>query len=217
MLPERLLLSTSTPIIGYALQYSIDDYRYCHFETLIMQFTPTLIPDVILIEPKVFGDERGFFMETYQEQVFAAQGIPTHFKQDNHSGSRQGTLRGLHYQIRQAQGKLLRVVVGEIFDVAVDIRRSSPTFGQWVSICLSAQNKRQLWVPPGFAHGVYVLSEWAELLYKTTDLYAPQWERSLLWNDPALGIEWPLVDGKPPILAPKDAQGLPLSQAELFE
>jgi dTDP-4-dehydrorhamnose 3,5-epimerase len=182
-----------------------------------MQFTPTSIPDVILIEPKVFGDERGFFMETYQEKVFAAQGIPTDFKQDNHSGSRQGTLRGLHYQIRQAQGKLLRVVVGEIFDVAVDIRRSSPTFGQWVGVCLSAENKRQLWVPPGFAHGFYVLSEWAELLYKASDLYAPQWERTLLWNDPALGIEWPLVNGQPPILSPKDAQGLPLSQAELFD
>ncbi len=165
----------------------------------------------------MFGDARGFFMETYQAQRFAEAGICADFVQDNHSGSRQGILRGLHYQIRQAQGKLFRVVVGEVFDVAVDIRRSSPTFGRWVGVTLSAENHRQVWVPPGFAHGFYVLSDWAEVVYKTTDYYAPQWERSLLWNDPALGIDWPLVNAQPPLLSAKDAQGLPLSQAETFE
>lgn len=182
-----------------------------------MQFTPTEIPEVVLVEPRLFGDARGFFMETYQAQRFAEAGICADFVQDNHSGSRQGILRGLHYQIRQAQGKLFRVVVGEVFDVAVDIRRSSPTFGRWVGVTLSAENHRQVWVPPGFAHGFYVLSDWAEVVYKTTDYYAPQWERSLLWNDPALGIDWPLVNAQPPLLSAKDAQGLPLSQAETFE
>lgn len=182
-----------------------------------MQFLTTAIPGVLIIEPKVFGDERGFFMETYQAQRFAEAGIQYSFVQDNHSGSHQGTLRGLHYQIRQPQAKLVRAVVGEIFDVVVDIRRSSPTFGQWVGVHLSAQNKRQVWVPTGFAHGYYVLSEWAEFLYKTSDFYAPQWERTLIWNDPRLNIAWPLVDGKPPSLSPKDAQGLPLDQIECFE
>ncbi len=182
-----------------------------------MQFIPTLIPDVILIEPQVRGDARGFFMEIYHLQRFAENGIPENFVQDNHSGSQRGTLRGLHYQIRQAQGKLLRVVAGEIFDVAVDLRRSSPTFGQWVGETLSAENKHQIWVPPGFAHGFYVLSEWAEVVYKVTDLYAPQWERTLLWNDPALGIAWPIPAGEPPLLSPKDVQGRPLSEAELFD
>lgn len=182
-----------------------------------MQFEKTTIPDVILIQPQVFGDERGFFMETFQEQRFADAGITAKFVQDNHSGSRQGILRGLHYQIRQPQGKLFRVVAGEVFDVAVDIRRSSPTFGCWVSAVLSAQNRRVIWVPPGFAHGFYVISEWAEVVYKATDYYAPQWERSLLWNDPALGIDWPLIDAQSPILSAKDAQGMPLDQAELFE
>ncbi|MBU1662484.1 MAG: dTDP-4-dehydrorhamnose 3,5-epimerase, partial [Chloroflexi bacterium] len=142
-----------------------------------MNFTPTTIPDVILINPQVFGDERGFFLETYQSREFAAAGIPESFVQDNHSGSQQGTLRGLHYQIRHTQGKLVRVVAGEIFDAVVDIRHSSPTFGQWVGEHLSAENKIQLWVPPGFAHGFYVLSDWAEVLYKATDFYAPEWER----------------------------------------
>jgi dTDP-4-dehydrorhamnose 3,5-epimerase len=181
-----------------------------------MQFIQTGIPDVILIEPKVFGDERGFFLETYQAERFAAAGIPNNFVQDNHSGSRQGTLRGLHYQVRQTQGKLVRVVAGEVFDVAVDMRRSSPTFGKAVGVCLSAQNKHQIWVPGGFAHGFYVLSEWAELVYKATDFYAPEWERTLLWNDPELGIEWPLLPGQEPILSPKDARGLRLRQAETF-
>ena len=182
-----------------------------------MRFTSTSIPDVILIEPKVFGDARGFFMETYQAQRFAAAGIDADFVQDNHSGSRQGTLRGLHYQIQQAQGKLVRVLAGEIYDVAIDLRRSSPSFGQWVGITLTAENKHQLWVPPGFGHGFYVLSEWAEIHYKATDYYAPQWERTILWDDPALGITWPLVAGQPTLLSPKDAQGLHLAAAELYE
>jgi len=182
-----------------------------------MQFLPTEISDVLIVEPKVFGDERGFFMETYREERFAQLGIHARFVQDNHSGSRQGVLRGLHYQIVQPQGKLVRVVAGEVFDVAVDIRRSSPTFARWVGVHLSAHNRRQIWVPPGFAHGVYVLSEWAELFYKTSDYYAPQWERTLLWNDPAIGIDWPLLPGLPPALSPKDLQGLSLGQAELFD
>jgi dTDP-4-dehydrorhamnose 3,5-epimerase len=182
-----------------------------------MQFMPTGIPEVVIIEPKVFGDERGFFMETYRQESFSQAGITARFVQDNHSGSRQGVLRGLHYQIRQPQGKLFRVVLGEVFDVAVDIRRSSPTFGRWAGAILSAGNRRQIWVPPGFAHGFYVLSEWAEIFYKVSDYYAPQWERTLLWNDPAIGIEWPLLPGSPPALSPKDLQGLPLDQAELFD
>jgi dTDP-4-dehydrorhamnose 3,5-epimerase len=182
-----------------------------------MQFIPTTLPDVILIEPQVFGDERGFFMETYQAKEFAEAGLPTSFVQDNHSRSRQGTLRGLHYQIHQAQGKLLRVILGEVFDVAVDIRRASPTFGQWVGTILSAHNKRQLWVPPGFAHGFYVTSEWADLLYKTTDFYAPEWERAILWDDPDLGIAWPLNEGQTPILSARDAQGSLLREAETFD
>jgi dTDP-4-dehydrorhamnose 3,5-epimerase len=182
-----------------------------------MQFTPTKIPDVILIEPKVFGDARGFFMETFRADRCVEMGVPADFVQDNHSGSQRGTLRGLHYQIRQTQGKLLRVVAGEIFDVAVDIRRSSPTFGRWVSETLSAENKRQLWVPPGFAHGFYVLSEWAELTYKTTDFYAPEWERTILWDDPAIGIDWPIPVGTQPLLSTKDAQGKLLADADLFD
>ncbi len=182
-----------------------------------MNFIPTEIPDVIVIEPRVFGDARGFFMETYQAELFAKAGIPTHFVQDNHSGSQRGTLRGLHYQICHPQGKLLRVVAGEIFDVAVDLRRSSPTFGKWISTVLSAENKRMLWVPEGFAHGFYVVSEWAELIYKVTDLYAPECERSLLWNDPRLRVDWPLIDGQMPILSGRDAKGIPFSEAELFD
>jgi dTDP-4-dehydrorhamnose 3,5-epimerase len=180
-----------------------------------MIFTPTILPDVILIESQVFEDERGFFFESYQKQRFEAAGIGYDFVQDNHSRSRQGVLRGLHYQIRQAQGKLVRVISGEIFDVAVDLRRSSPTFGQWMGISLSAHNKRQLWVPPGFAHGFYVVSEWAEFFYKVTDYYAPQWERTLMWNDPTVNVQWP-VSGEP-IVSPKDANGLILQQAELYD
>ena len=179
-----------------------------------MQFQPTSIPDVFLITPKVFGDERGFFMETYQARLFAEAGIETQFVQDNHSRSKQGVLRGLHYQLRQTQGKLMRVVLGEIFDVAVDIRNGSPTFGKWVAAHLSAENRKQLWVPPGFAHGFYVLSEWAEVIYKASDYYAPQWERSIRWNDPAIGIAWPLLAGVPLSLSAKDEQGIPLHEAE---
>jgi len=182
-----------------------------------MDFIPTSLPDVLLIQPKVFGDGRGFFMETYRHQRFADAGIPVHFVQDNHSGSRQGILRGLHYQIRQPQGKLVRVVVGEVYDAVVDLRRSSPAFGRWEGIHLSAENKRQLWIPPGLAHGFYVLSEWAEVVYKTTEYYAPEWERTLLWNDPQLAIPWPLVGGQPPSLSHKDEQGKPLHEAESFE
>ena len=156
-------------------------------------------------------------METFHARGFKEFGLPEKFVQDNHSGSRQGILRGLHYQIRQAQGKLVRAVVGEIFDVAVDIRRSSPSFGQWVGTSLSGENRQQLWIPPGFAHGFYVLSEWAEVIYKVTDYYAPEWEKTLLWNDPEIGIEWPLIEGKPPILSDKDARGKSLSEAELFD
>lgn len=181
-----------------------------------MEFIPLEVPDVMLIEPLLYSDERGFFVETYRRERFVEAGIEADFLQDNHSGSRQGALRGLHYQVRQPQGKLVRVVVGEAFDVAVDLRRASPTFGRWVGARLSAERKNELWIPPGFAHGFYVLSEWAEVLYKATDYYAPAWERCLLWDDPALGIEWPLLEGRQPILSEKDARGLPLSQAETY-
>ncbi len=181
-----------------------------------MKFVPTEIPAVIRIEPEVHGDERGFFTETYRESLFTQAGLPTSFVQDNLSGSRQGILRGLHYQITRPQGKLLRVAVGAVFDVAVDLRRSSPSFGHWVSCYLSAQNKSMLWVPAGFAHGIYVTSEWAELIYKVTEYYAPQEERVLAWNDPQVGIKWPLLEGKPPLLSPRDAAGKPLAEAETY-
>lgn len=186
-------------------------------EARFMEFIQTDIPEIIRIMPKQFGDSRGFFLETYRSDLFAQAGIPTNFVQDNHSGSQQGVLRGLHYQIRQAQGKLVRAVSGEIFDIAVDIRRSSPTFGKWVGIILSAGNKQQLWIPPGFAHGFYVLSEWAEVLYKATDYYAPDFERSLLWNDLALDIRWPLINNQPPSLSAKDTHGKTLADADLFD
>jgi dTDP-4-dehydrorhamnose 3,5-epimerase len=182
-----------------------------------MKFIQTAIPDVLLVEPQIFGDERGFFLETFQAERFQAAGIGVSFVQDNHSGSRQGILRGLHYQIRQPQGKLFRVVAGEVFDVAVDLRRSSPSFGNWVSAILSAQNKLQIWVPPGFAHGFYVISNWAEVVYKASDYYAPQWERTLYWDDPQLAITWPLLNGQPPLLSAKDAQGVSFRQAEVYE
>ena len=182
-----------------------------------MKITPTAIPEVMLVEPQVFGDERGFFLETYHKLRFEAGGIRVDFVQDNHSASRQGILRGLHYQVRQAQGKLVRAAVGEIFDVAVDIRRSSATFGKWVGARLSAENKHQLWVPAGFAHGFYVISEWAEVLYKATDYYAPQWEREILWNDAQIGIDWPLVNGEAPQLSEKDAHATAFKDAELFD
>jgi dTDP-4-dehydrorhamnose 3,5-epimerase len=175
----------------------------------------TAIPEVIELEPKVFGDDRGFFFESLNAKAFErATGLQPHFVQDNHSKSSKDVIRGLHYQIKQPQEKLVRVVEGEVFDVVVDIRRSSPTFGNWVGVYLSAENKKQLWVPRGFAHGFLVLSETAQFLYKTTDYYAPEHERSLLWNDPALGINWPL-SGEPK-LAPKDIAARPLSEAEVF-
>ncbi|GAB4523981.1 MAG: dTDP-4-dehydrorhamnose 3,5-epimerase [Anaerolineales bacterium] len=182
-----------------------------------MNFLPTSLPEVIIVEPRVFGDARGFFMETYHQAKFHAGGISAAFVQDNHSGSRQGILRGLHYQIRHTQGKLVRVVAGAVFDVAVDIRRTSPNFGRWMGVELSAENKRQLWIPEGFAHGFYVLSEWAEVMYKATDLYAPEWERSIRWDDPDIGIAWPLVNGRPPLLSQKDADAPFLRDAEVFE
>jgi dTDP-4-dehydrorhamnose 3,5-epimerase len=176
----------------------------------------TIMPDVILIEPRVFADERGFFLESYQKQRFTEAGISFDFVQDNHSKSEQGVLRGLHYQIQQPQGKLVRVIAGEIFDVAVDIRKSSPTFGKWVGDYLSAENKKILWVPAGFAHGFLVTSPTAEVLYKATDYYAPQWERSIVWNDPTIDIDWP-TKGISPILSPKDKTGKLLEEAEVFE
>ncbi len=180
-----------------------------------MQVIKTKIPDVLIIEPKVFGDSRGFFYESFNAKVFAEQtGVTTQFVQDNHSRSSKNVLRGLHYQIQQSQGKLVRVVAGEVFDVAVDIRKSSPTFGEWVGCILSAENKKQLWIPPNCAHGFVVLSESADFLYKTTDYYAPEYERSILWNDRDIGIEWP-VDGEP-ILSAKDQSAQTLQTAEVF-
>ena len=182
-----------------------------------MEFIRTDIPEVIIIEPRVFEDSRGFFMETYQAQKFAEAGIGFNFVQDNHSRSKQYTLRGLHYQIRHAQGKLVRVVAGEIFDVAVDIRRSSSTFGKSICILLSAQNKRQLWIPPGFAHGFYVVSEWAEVLYKATDFYDLEAERVIIWNDPTLNVTWPIAPGELPTLSPKDLAGKLFTEVEIYE
>ena len=179
-----------------------------------MQVTPTALPDVLLVEPRVFGDDRGFFYESWNRRAFAAAGIDVDFVQDNHSRSRRGVLRGLHYQVERAQGKLVRAVAGEVFDAVVDLRRSSATFGRSVGVVLSAANRRMLWVPPGFAHGFLVLSEDAEFLYKTTDYWFPEHERTLLWNDPALAIDWPLAG--PPILAAKDAAGTPLAGADTY-
>ena len=177
--------------------------------------TPTELPEVLIFEPKVFGDHRGFFFESFNQRDFEQlTGLKVQFVQDNHSRSAQGVLRGLHYQIQHPQGKLVRVTVGEVFDVSVDLRRSSPTFGKWTGVTLSAANNRQLWIPPGFGHGFVVTSEYAEFLYKTTDYWFPEHERSLLWNDPALGIRWPLT-GEPK-LAAKDIAGKPLAQADTF-
>lgn len=180
-----------------------------------MRATPTAIPEVIVLEPKVFGDDRGFFFESFNARAFElATGLKREFVQDNHSKSTKNVLRGLHYQINQPQGKLVRVVQGEVFDVAVDLRKSSPSFAKWVGVHLSADNKKQLWVPEGFAHGFVVLSETAEFLYKTTDYYAPEYERSLLWSDATLNIQWPTV-GEPK-LASKDAAGKLLSEADIW-
>lgn len=181
-----------------------------------MKAVPTAIPDVLIFEPEVFGDARGFFYESFNQTQFdAAVGRRVDFVQDNHSKSGKLVLRGLHYQIQQTQGKLVRVIAGSVFDVAVDIRRRSATFGKWVGVTLSAENKRQLWVPEGFAHGFLVLSESAEFLYKTTDYYAPAHERCILWNDPDLGIEWPLTGT--PVLSRKDQQGMRFADAQVFD
>jgi dTDP-4-dehydrorhamnose 3,5-epimerase len=181
-----------------------------------MEFIKTEIPDVILIQPKVFGDDRGFFFETFRANQFSLECADIKFVQDNQSGSQQWILRGLHYQTQHPQGKLIRVVSGEIFDVAVDLRRSSQTFGKWVGRCLSAQNRLQLWIPPKFAHGFLVLSEWAEVVYKETDYYAPEFEQSIIWNDPTINIEWPLPIGQMPILSAKDNKGKSLIEAQSF-
>jgi dTDP-4-dehydrorhamnose 3,5-epimerase len=180
-----------------------------------MNVIQTDLPGVLILEPKVFGDERGFFYESFNARAFAeATGLTREFVQDNHSRSQRGVLRGLHYQVQQAQGKLVRVTAGEVYDVAVDIRRDSPTFGRWIGVTLSSENKRQLWVPEGFAHGFLVLSEFAEFLYKTTDYYAPAHERCIRWDDPSLAIDWPLATA--PQLSAKDQAGLTLNEAELF-
>ena len=181
-----------------------------------MQFIQTTIPDVFVVEPQVFGDDRGFFLEYWHQRKYRDHGIDVNFVQDNHSRSIRHTLRGLHYQIQHAQGKLVKVILGEIFDVAVDLRRSSQTFGQWTGEHLSADNKKMLWVPEGFAHGFLVVSETAEVCYKCTDYYSPEHERSLLWNDPDVGIEWPIAPDQIPILSEKDANAVKLIQAETF-
>ncbi|MBM9519797.1 dTDP-4-dehydrorhamnose 3,5-epimerase [Desulforhopalus vacuolatus] len=181
-----------------------------------MKITPTRIPEVLIIEPQVFGDQRGFFFESFNQRDWEKEtGLKTVFVQDNHSRSTKGVLRGLHYQIRHAQGKLVRVLVGEVFDVAVDIRRSSPTFGQWVGVKLSAENKKQLWVPAGFAHGFAVLSDEAEFLYRTTDYWAPEYERGIKWNDSTIGVDWP-VDFTP-LLSEKDEKGIAFIDAEVYD
>ena len=179
-----------------------------------MRVTTTALPDILLIEPRVFSDGRGFFFESYSRRALAEAGLAAEFGQDNHSRSARGVLRGLHYQIEHAQGKLVRVAAGEVFDVAVDMRKSSPTFGRSMGMPLSEENRRMLWIPPGFAHGFLVLSDVAEFLYKTTDYWYPQFERTLLWNDPALDIAWPLAGA--PTLAPKDAAGRPLALADVY-
>ncbi len=180
-----------------------------------MKVLRTGIPEVLILEPKVFGDARGFFMESYNRRDFArATGIDVEFVQDNHSRSARNVLRGLHYQVRQPQGKLVRVAAGEVYDVAVDLRRSSPSFGKWVGFTLAAESRRMAWIPAGFAHGFLVLSEYADFLYKATDYYAPEHERTLLWNDPALAIDWPLAGE--PVLAAKDRAGMPLLKGETF-
>jgi dTDP-4-dehydrorhamnose 3,5-epimerase len=180
-----------------------------------MEITSTKIPDILIIKPQVFGDDRGFFFESFNSKIFFEKTqLNPHFVQDNHSRSQQNVLRGLHYQIQQPQGKLVRVIMGEIFDVAVDIRKSSPTFGQWVGINLSAENKQQLWIPEGFAHGFLVLSEYAEVLYKTNNFYAPEYERSILWNDPDININWNL--NVEPLLSKKDQNASLLKNAEIF-
>ena len=181
-----------------------------------MNVINTKIPDVKIIEPQIFGDDRGHFFVPWGEKQFAEQGLDYTFVQDNHSRSAQGILRGLHYQIKQPQGKLVRVVTGSVYDVAVDIRKQSPTFGQWVGVELNDKNHRMLWVPPGFAHGFYVISEYADFLYKCTDHYAPEYERCIMWNDADLAIDWPLVDAKEPLFSEKDKEGSSFANADIF-
>ena len=201
------------PVIASAARQSIAEIITHNMPYTV---TPTALPEVLMLEPKVFGDARGFFFESFNQRDFAqATGLDVQFVQDNHSRSVKGVLRGLHYQIQHPQGKLVRVTQGEVFDVAVDLRRSSPNFGKWVGVLLSADNHRQLWVPPGFAHGFMVTSDSAEFLYKTTDYWYPAHERSLLWNDPAVGVQWPLQDQ--PQLAAKDVAGTHLAAAEVFD
>lgn len=182
-----------------------------------MNFEKLSIPDLIIIKPDIFGDSRGFFFESYHKEKFNQNGININIAQQNHSGSKKNILRGLHYQIRNSQSKLVRVLKGRIFDVAVDIRKSSPTFGKWEGIILSEENRYELWIPAGFAHGFYVLSDWAEVEYCTSDLYSPEHERSILWNDPDLVINWPIEEGVTPILSSKDANGKLLRDAEVYE
>jgi len=182
-----------------------------------MKITDTALSDVKIIEPTIFGDQRGFFLESWNRQVFEENELPTDFVQDNHSRSQQGVLRGLHYQIKRPQGKLVRVTRGEVFDVAVDMRKFSPQYGKWVGVTLSESNQRLLWVPPGFAHGFYVVSDFADFQYKCTDYYAPQYECTLLWNDKTVNINWPLVSGNTPLLAAKDLSGTVFQQAKFYD
>lgn len=181
-----------------------------------MRFVPTVLPEVVVVEPDVFGDARGFFLETWHAAKFREGGIDAAFVQDNHSRSRQGILRGLHYQLARPQGKLVRVVTGRVFDVAVDLRRASPRFGRWVGVELSEENQRMLWVPPGFGHGFYVLSEMADFVYKCTDFYAPEHERCIRWDDPTLAIDWPIPTHAAPLVSAKDAEGAWLGEAEVY-
>ena len=181
-----------------------------------MQVIETDIPGLLIIEPKVFGDERGFFLESWNRQAFADAGLDLDFVQDNHSRSQKGILRGLHYQVKHPQGKLVRVTQGSVFDVAVDLRKSSPAFGKWFGLELSETNHRMLWIPPGFAHGFYVTSPVADFMYKCTDIYAPEYERTILWNDETLAIDWPLVNGKHPLLSAKDTDGTSFNNAEAY-
>lgn len=182
-----------------------------------MDVVQTHLEDVKIIKPQIHLDERGFFIEAFHKEKYIEAGVDYAFVQDNHSGSKKGTLRGLHYQVRSPQGKLVWAAKGEIFDVVVDLRKKSPTYSQSFSVNLKEENKYQIWIPPGFAHGFYVLSEWAEVQYKVTDYYAPRWERTLLWNDPELKIDWPIIKGIDLIISEKDASGSPLSKAEIFE
>jgi dTDP-4-dehydrorhamnose 3,5-epimerase len=182
-----------------------------------MKFVETPLKDVYLLEPKVFGDQRGFFIETWNREAFRAAGFDLDFVQDNHSRSARGILRGLHFQMEHTQGKLVRVTSGEVFDVAVDLRQNSPTLGQWFGVSLSAENQRMLWVPPGFAHGFYVTSDYADFIYKCTDIYHPASEKALAWNDPTVGIEWPVPAGESPQLSAKDAEGLPWDECPRFD